>query len=108
MRRVRQGALAPGETEPSAVDRSAPPDISGRNLLTALLALLVLGAALVPAMALGRGTVHVGPLLVEPDETVGRTLLVVAGDAVVAGRSAPRPGCCSRSRRSRSCRGWSS
>ena len=88
MRRVRQGALAPGETEPSAVDRSAPPDISGRNLLTALLALLVLGAALVPAMALGRGTVHVGPLLVEPDETVGRTLLVVAGDAVVAGRSA--------------------
>ncbi|HEV8636694.1 MAG TPA: hypothetical protein VG370_20935 [Chloroflexota bacterium] len=97
MRRVRQPAPERGEGpaperseatgRPMTTDRSALPSIDGRNLLVALLALVVLGAALVPVMALGRGTVHVGPLHVQPGETLGRTLLVVAGDAVVAGRS---------------------
>jgi hypothetical protein len=76
MRRVRdEGAGA------------APPSIEGRNLLVALLALVVIGAAVVPAIALGRGTVHLGPLQVGAGQTLGRTLLVVAGDALVEGRS---------------------
>jgi hypothetical protein len=64
-----------------------PPQIQGRNLLVALLALVVIGAGVVPAIALGRGTVHVGPLNVARGETLSRTLLVVAGDAIVAGRT---------------------
>ena len=60
----------------------------GRNLLVALLALVVVSAAIVPAMALSRGTVHLGAMRVQPHETLRRTLLVVAGDAVIEGRTA--------------------
>ena len=59
----------------------------GRRLLVALLSLVVVAAAIVPAMALGRGTVHLGALRVGPDETLRQTLLVVAGDAVIEGRT---------------------
>ncbi|HEY3082589.1 MAG TPA: hypothetical protein VGM69_22100 [Chloroflexota bacterium] len=90
MRRVRQPALESGEGNggPTMTEGAAPPSIQGRNLLVALMALVVIGAALVPAMALGRGTVHVGPVQIQPGETLNRTLLVVAGDATIAGRSA--------------------
>jgi hypothetical protein len=64
---------------------SAAPE--GRNLLVALLALVVVAAAVVPAMALSRGTVHLGALRIAPDETLRQTLLVVAGDAAIEGRT---------------------
>lgn len=64
-----------------------PPSIDGRAAVISLLALVVLAAALVPAMAFGRGYVHVGELRVDAHRTLSGTLLVIGGDAVIAGRS---------------------
>src|SRR5262249_12004547 len=61
--------------------------IDGRKALVALLALVVIGAALVPALALGRGYVHIGKLRVGRGETLSGTQLVVGGDAEVLGRA---------------------
>ena len=61
--------------------------IDGRKALLSLLALVVIGAALVPALALGRGYVHIGALRVEPGETRSGTRLVVGGDVDVLGRT---------------------
>jgi hypothetical protein len=66
---------------------TAPPAIDGRNALISLLALVVLTAGLVPAMALGRGAVQVGTFVVEPEERLVGTTLVLAGDALVLGRT---------------------
>lgn len=66
---------------------AAPPAIDGRNALISLLALVVLTAGLVPAMALGRGAVELGTLVVGPDEIRRGTTLVLAGDALVLGRT---------------------
>jgi hypothetical protein len=58
-----------------------------RNALISLLSLVVLTAGLVPAMALGRGAVQVGTLVVESQERLSGTTLVLAGDALVLGRT---------------------
>jgi hypothetical protein len=64
--------------------------IDGRKALISLLALMVIGAALVPALAFGRGYVHLGTLRVERGQTLDGTKLVVGGNAELLGRaSAP-------------------
>jgi hypothetical protein len=80
--------IAYGADRRMRMRRAATLAPESRNLLVALLALVVVAAAIVPAMALGRGTVHLGALRVETNETLHRTLLVVAGDVVVSGRTA--------------------
>ncbi|HEY3107167.1 MAG TPA: hypothetical protein VGL23_00330 [Chloroflexota bacterium] len=63
------------------------PMIDGRKALVSLLALVVIGAALGPALAFGRGYVHLGKLRVERGETLVGTQLVVGGDVELLGRT---------------------
>jgi hypothetical protein len=88
MRRSRMLGEEPPMMEMGAKSASsAPPAIDGRNALISLLALVVLTAGLVPAMALGRGAVEIGTLVIGADETRHGTTLVLAGDALVLGRT---------------------
>ncbi|TAK25503.1 MAG: hypothetical protein EPO26_03820 [Chloroflexota bacterium] len=59
--------------------------LESRRVLVTLMALVVFGASLVPLMALGRGTVHLGRFNVPYGESLDRTLLVVGGDADIEG-----------------------
>lgn len=89
MRRARdQRGTSMMTISSTAGDRHTPPMIDGRNAVISLLAFVVLAAALVPAMALGRGTVVLGSLAVPGSGVLPRTTLVLAGDAVIDGRSA--------------------
>jgi hypothetical protein len=63
------------------------PMIDGRKALLSLLALMVIGAALVPAMLFGRGYVHLGKLRIERGDTLVGTQVVLGGDVEVVGRA---------------------
>ncbi len=61
---------------------------SERRVNTALLSLLllvVIGAAVMPATAIGRGSVHVGNLTIAEDATLDRPQIVLAGDLDLRG-----------------------
>jgi len=85
--RVGTGGVTVSATGAVGGHWGPPPAIDGRNALISLLALVVVGAGLVPAMALGRGAVQLGTLNVPADEVRSGTTIVFAGDATVAGRT---------------------
>jgi hypothetical protein len=92
-RHMRRARLDGGEmmsTDGPAGRDTELPAIDGRNALISLLAFVVLAAALVPALAFGRGNVHLGSLQVDRDDMLPGTMLVLAGDVRIAGQtSAP-------------------
>lgn len=90
-RHMRRARAEGGGTMPfdgPAGPDSALPSIDGRNALISLLALVVLAAGLVPAMAFGRGNVRLGDLQIDRPDVLPGTVLVLAGDVRILGRTA--------------------
>jgi hypothetical protein len=73
--------------QPPSPERDEVLSLDGRRTLLSLLALVIVGAALVPALAFGRGYVQLGGLQIPRGETLSGTLLVLGGDVNVAGRA---------------------